>query len=67
MLVNFDTLAKRPYVKDFAHKNSEEMVLKLFKDEIKEVEDTFKISQRKQFLCHFLIQSLKVLQFGHSV
>ena len=47
MLVNFDTLVKRPYVKDFVHKNSAEMVLKLLKDDIKEVEDTFKISQKK--------------------
>lgn len=47
MLENFDTLAKRPLVKDFVHKKAAEMVFKLFKDEIKEVEDTFEISQKK--------------------
>jgi len=50
MLVNFNKLVKRPYVKDFAHKNSAEMVLKLLKDDIKEVEDTFEISQKKTVL-----------------
>ena len=34
MLENFDTLAKRPLVKDFVHKKAAEMVFKLFKDEI---------------------------------
>ena len=41
MLENFDSLAKRPLVKDFVHKRAAEMVYKLFKDEIKEVEETF--------------------------
>jgi len=41
MLENFDSLAKRPLVKDFVHKKAADMVYKLFKDEIKEVEETF--------------------------
>ena len=41
MIENFDSLAKRPLVKEYVHKKAAEMVYKLFKDEIKEVEDTF--------------------------
>jgi len=41
MLENFDSLAKRPLVRDYVHKKAAEMVYKLFKDEIKEVEETF--------------------------
>jgi len=41
MLENFDSLAKRPLVKDYVHKKAAEMVYKLFRDEIKEVEETF--------------------------
>jgi dynein heavy chain len=41
MLENFDSLAKRPSVRDYVHKKAAEMVYKLFKDEIKEVEETF--------------------------
>jgi len=41
MLENFDSLAKRPLVKDFVHKRAAEMVYKLFKEEIKEVEEIF--------------------------
>jgi dynein heavy chain len=41
MLENFDSLAKRPLVRDYVHKRAAEMVYKLFKDEIKEVEETF--------------------------
>jgi len=41
MLENFDSLAKRPLVKEFVHKRAAEMVYKLFKEEIKEVEDIF--------------------------
>ena len=41
MLENFDTLAKRPMVKDYVHKKAAEWVYKLFIDEIKEVEDMF--------------------------
>lgn len=41
MLENFDSLAKRPLVRDYVHRKAAEMVYKLFKDEIKEVEETF--------------------------
>lgn len=47
MLENFDTLAKRPMVKDYVHKKAAEWVYKLFIDEIKEVEDMFD-SQNKR-------------------
>jgi dynein heavy chain len=41
MLENFDSLAKRPMVKEYVHKKAAEWVYKLFIDEIKEVEDLF--------------------------
>lgn len=41
MLENFDSLAKRPLVKDYVHKKAAEMVWNMFKSEIKEIEDTF--------------------------
>lgn len=41
MLENFDSLAKRPPVREYVHRKAAEMVYKLFKDEIKEVEETF--------------------------
>lgn len=41
MLENFDSLAKRPMVRDYVHKKAAEGVYKLFIDEIKEVEDMF--------------------------
>jgi hypothetical protein len=47
MLENFDSLAKRPLVKDYVHKKAAEMVYKLFKDEIKEVEETFESNPKK--------------------
>lgn len=39
MLENFDSLAKRPMVKEYVHKKAAEWVYKLFMDEIKEVEE----------------------------
>jgi len=47
MLENFDSLAKRQLVKDFVHKKAADMVYKLFKDEIKEVEETFEANPRR--------------------
>jgi dynein heavy chain len=47
MLENFDSLAKRPLVKDYVHKKAAEMVYKLFRDEVKEVEETFEQNQKK--------------------
>jgi len=47
MLENFDSLAKRPLVKDFVHKKAADMVYKLFKDEIKEVEETFEANPKR--------------------
>mmetsp|Transcript_20727 Transcript_20727/g.31792 ORF Transcript_20727/g.31792 Transcript_20727/m.31792 type:complete len:207 (+) Transcript_20727:1789-2409(+) len=47
MLENFDSLAKRPLVKDYVHKKAAEMVYKLFKDEIKEVEETFESNPKR--------------------
>jgi hypothetical protein len=41
MLENFESLAKRPLVKEFVEKRATEMVYKLFREEIKEVEDIF--------------------------
>ena len=41
MLENFDSLAKRPMIKDYVHKKAAEWVYKLFLDEIKEVEEMF--------------------------
>jgi hypothetical protein len=47
MLENFDSLAKRPLVKEFVQKRAAEMVYKLFRDEIKEVEETFESNPRR--------------------
>ena len=41
MLENFESLAKRQLVKDYVHKKAADMVYKIFKDEIKEVEETY--------------------------
>ena len=41
MLENFNSLAKRPMVKDYVQKKAAEWVYKLFMDEIKEVEELF--------------------------
>lgn len=41
MLENFNSLAKRPMVKDYVNKKAAEWVYKLFMDEIKEVEELF--------------------------
>lgn len=48
MLENFDSLAKRPLVKDYVHKKAAEMVWRTFKDEIKEIEDTFEARAKQQ-------------------
>lgn len=47
MLENFDSLAKRPMVKDYVHKKAAEWVYKLFMDEVKEVEDMFESIAKK--------------------
>ena len=47
MLENFDSLAKRPMVKDYVHKKAAEWVYKLFMDEVKEVEDMFESVTKK--------------------
>jgi hypothetical protein len=47
MLENFDSLAKRPLVKEFVQKRAADMVYKLFRDEIKEVEETFEANPRR--------------------
>jgi hypothetical protein len=41
LLENFDTLAKRPLVKEFVHRKAADMVFKLFLNEITEVEHLF--------------------------
>jgi len=41
MLENFDSLSKRPLVKDYVHKKAAEMVWKMFMDEIREIEELF--------------------------
>ena len=48
MLENFDSLAKRPMVRDYVHKKAAEWVYKLFIDEVKEVEDMFDSQTKKQ-------------------
>jgi dynein heavy chain len=47
MLENFDSLAKRPLVKEFVQKRAADMVYKIFRDEIKEVEETFEANPRR--------------------
>ena len=47
MLENFDSLAKRPQVKEFVQKKAAEMVYKLFKDEMKEVEETWEAATKR--------------------
>ena len=47
MLENFDSLAKRPLVKDFVHKKAADMVYKLFKDQIKVLNESQSAIQRK--------------------
>lgn len=47
MLENFESLAKRPLIKDYVHKKAAEMVYKLFKDELKEVEETYESNQKR--------------------
>jgi len=46
MLENFDSLAKRPMIKDYVQKKAAEWVYKLFMDEIKEVEEQFDSGQQ---------------------
>ena len=41
LLENFDTLAKRPLVKEFVHRKAADMVFKLFLQEIHEVETLY--------------------------
>jgi len=48
MLENFNSLAKRPMVKDYVNKKAAEWVYKLFMDEIKEVEELFENSSKKK-------------------
>ena len=48
MLENFDSLAKRPMVRDYVHKKAAEWVYKLFMDEIKEVEEQFEAQNKKR-------------------
>lgn len=48
MLENFDSLAKRPMVRDYVHKKAAEWVYKLFMDEIKEVEDLFENQSKRK-------------------
>ena len=48
MLENFNSLAKRPMVKDYVNKKAAEWVYKLFMDEIKEVEELFENPQKKK-------------------
>lgn len=47
MLENFDSLAKRPLVKDYVHKKAAEMVWKMFMDEIREIEDTYEAATKR--------------------
>jgi dynein heavy chain len=48
LLENFDTLAKRPFVRDFVHnKAASTMVFKLFQQEIQEVNETFESKAKK--------------------
>ena len=49
MLENFNSLAKRPMVKDYVNKKAAEWVYKLFMDEIKEVEELFENYLRLAF------------------
>lgn len=44
MLENFDTLAKRPLVKQFVNTKAADLVYKLFLAEIKEIEETYESS-----------------------
>lgn len=48
MLENFNSLAKRPMVKDYVQKKAAEWVYKLFSDEIKEVEELFENPSKKK-------------------
>lgn len=48
MLENFNSLAKRPMVKDYVQKKAAEWVYKLFMDEIKEVEELFENPSKKK-------------------
>lgn len=48
MLENFNSLAKRPTVKDYVQKKAAEWVYKLFMDEIKEVEELFENPSKKK-------------------
>lgn len=48
MLENFDSLAKRPLVKDYVHKKAAEQVWRMFTDEIKEIEETFDQRTKRQ-------------------
>lgn len=48
MLENFNSLAKRPMVKDYVQKKAAEWVYKLFMDEIKEVEELFENPGKKK-------------------
>jgi dynein heavy chain len=48
MLENFNSLAKRPLVKDYVQKKAAEWVYKLFTDEIKEVEELFENPSKKK-------------------
>jgi hypothetical protein len=48
LLENFDTLAKRPQVKEFVHnKAASTMVMKLFQEELIEVYETFEARNKK--------------------
>lgn len=46
MLENFDSLAKRPLVKEHVQNRAADMVYKLYRDEIKEVENTWETAQK---------------------
>jgi hypothetical protein len=48
LLENFDTLAKRPFVRDFVHnKAASTMVYKMFLQEINQVYETFEARNKK--------------------
>jgi dynein heavy chain len=47
MLESFDSIAKRPLIKEFVHKKSADKVYKIFTDEIKEVEELFERESKK--------------------
>jgi hypothetical protein len=47
MLENFDSLAKRPIVKDHVQNKAADMLFKLYKDEIKEVEETWESYEKR--------------------